>query len=67
MDMLFKMNILEIISLISICIGDSVGAAIFLFNTPGSTGDLIMAFYLCKGNANSYILDRKYGFDIITR
>lgn len=65
--MLFKMNILEIILLISICVGGSIGGVIFILNLLGSTGDLIMAFYLCKSNENSYILDRKYGFDVITR
>ncbi|MEW8994433.1 DUF3267 domain-containing protein [Clostridium sp.] len=58
---------LTVISLISICVGGSIGAAIFLFNTLGSVGDLIMAFYLCKSNENSYIEDKSYGFDVITR
>lgn len=57
---------LTVISLISICVGGSIGAAIFPFNTLGSVGDLIMAFYLCKSNENSYIEDKSYGFDVIT-
>jgi hypothetical protein len=38
---------------------------IFILNLLGSTGDILMAFYLCRTNENSYILDRSYGFDVI--
>lgn len=24
-----------------------------------------MAFYLCRSNPNSYVVNRKYGFDIV--
>ena len=58
---------LTVISLLSICIGGSLGAAIFLFNSLGSVGDLSMAFFLCRGNENSYIEDKSYGFDVIVR
>lgn len=54
-----------IISLITLLITSSLGSLIFLLNFLGSTGDIIMAIYLCKSNANSYIKDREYGFDII--
>lgn len=26
-----------------------------------------MALYLCKFNSNSYIIDRKYGFDVVSK
>lgn len=56
---------LTIISLLSLFLGSGFGGLIFIFNLLGSTGDLMMAFYLCKGNERSYIIDRDYGFDVI--
>jgi hypothetical protein len=38
---------------------------LFLLNLVGSTGDLYMAFYLCKLSNGSKIIDRNYGFDVI--
>lgn len=55
------------ISLSTLFITSSLGTLIFLLNFIGSTGDIIMAIYLCKSNANSYIKDREYGFDIINK
>ena len=55
------------ISLITLFITSSLGSLIFLLNFIGSTGDIIMATYLCKSNANSYIKDREYGFDVIEK
>ncbi|WP_461207808.1 DUF3267 domain-containing protein [Clostridium sp. DL1XJH146] len=43
----------------------SIGDIVFLLNLVGSTGDLLMALYLCRGNENSYIIEREYGFDMI--
>lgn len=54
-----------IISLGSVFIPGCIGYSIFLLNLLGSTGDLLMAFYLCKSNENSYIIDKSYGFDIV--
>ena len=56
-----------IISLITLVIRSSLGSLIFLLNFLGSTGDIIMAIYLCKSNCNSYIKDREYGFDVIEK
>jgi len=56
---------LTIISLLSLFLGSGFGGLIFIFNLLGSTGDLLMAFYLCKGDEKSYIVDRPYGFDIL--
>ena len=56
-----------IISLITLVITNSLGSLIFLLNLLGSTGDIIMAIYLCKSNGNSYIKDREYGFDVIEK
>jgi hypothetical protein len=56
-----------IISLTSVFIPEGIGGIVFLLNLLGSTGDLLMAFYLCKGNENSYVVDKSYGFDIINK
>ncbi|MEW9095248.1 MAG: DUF3267 domain-containing protein [Clostridiaceae bacterium] len=56
-----------IISIASIFIAGSIGDIIFLLNLLGSIGDLLMAFYLCKSNENSYIIDTKYGFDVVMK
>ena len=56
-----------IISLVSVFIPGCIGYIIFLLNLLGSTGDLIMAFYLCRSNKNSYIIDKSYGFDIVNK
>lgn len=54
-----------IISLGSAFILGSIGYLIFLLNLLGSIGDFIMAFYLCKSNDSSYIIDKSYGFDVV--
>lgn len=56
-----------IISISTLLINSSLGCLIFLLNILGSTGDIIMAIYLCKSKENSYIKDREYGFDIIDK
>ena len=58
---------LSVISIISIIIPGTAGSLVFLLNFLGSIGDLIMAFYLIKGNENSYIKDKSYGFDIVDK
>lgn len=57
----------SLISIASVFIPESIGGIIFLLNLLGSTGDLLMALYLCRSNENSYIIDREYGFDIINK
>jgi hypothetical protein len=57
---------ITIISLTSLLLPTWIGGIIFLINLLGSTGDLIMSFYLCLTNSNSYILDTSYGFEVIT-
>lgn len=56
-----------IIALISLIIPQRIVEVVFLLNTLGSVGDIIMAIYLCKVDDNSYILDGKYGFDVIKK
>lgn len=56
---------LTLISIMSIFIPGIIGSFIFLLNFLGSIGDILMALYLFKGNKNSYIKDRSYGFDIV--
>ena len=55
-----------VISLLSLLLPVYLGGIIFILNLVCSTGDLYMAFYLIRSNSRSYILDRKYGFDVIT-
>ncbi len=54
-----------IISFGSVFIPGYIGYSIFLLNLLGSTGDLLMALYLCRSNENSYIIDESYGFDVV--
>lgn len=54
-----------VISVISLLISKEAGLIIFLLNLLGSTGDLLMAFFLCKSDDSCYIADRSYGFDIV--
>lgn len=54
-----------VISITSVFIPGSIGGIIFLLNLLGSTGDLLMAFYLSRSNEKSYIIDKNCGFDII--
>ncbi|OCA97844.1 DUF3267 domain-containing protein [Clostridium beijerinckii] len=56
-----------IISLISMFIQNIIGECILLLNLLGSTGDILMALYLCKYDSNSYIVDKSYGFDVINK
>lgn len=56
-----------VISLTTLFTPNGIGEVIYLLNLLGSIGDIIMAIYLCKSNANSYIKDRECGFDIIER
>lgn len=61
----FLVVLLAPITIISVMMPGVLGTLIFLLNLLGIMGDLLMAFYLCKSNKNSYVIDRKYGFDII--
>jgi hypothetical protein len=56
-----------IISMVSIFVPGGLSKFIFVLNLVGSTGDLLMAFYLCKGNENTYVVDREYGFDMVSK
>ncbi|SHJ99704.1 Putative zincin peptidase [Clostridium cavendishii DSM 21758] len=53
-----------LISVISLFI-PIVGGLIFYINLLGSTGDLLMAFWLIRADKNSLILDTDKGFDVI--
>lgn len=56
---------LTIISLLSLLLPLYLGGMIFIINLTGSTGDIIMALALIRYDFDSYIIDRKYGFDVI--
>ena len=56
---------LIIISPITILVPGWLGGLIFLLNLLGSTGDMYMAITLAKYPANSKIIDRSYGYDVI--
>jgi hypothetical protein len=56
---------LVIITLVSLILPDWLGNMIFIINSLGSLGDILMALYLCKFNKNTKIVDKSYGFDVI--
>jgi hypothetical protein len=56
-----------VISLVTVLIPSYISMIVFVLNLIGSAGDLLMVFYLCKGNENSYVVDREYGFDMINK
>ena len=56
-----------VISIALVFIQRSIGGLVFLLNLLGSTGDLLMAFYLCRSSQNSYVVDKSYGFDVINK
>lgn len=56
-----------VISLISVLMGVHLGGLIYWINLIGSTGDLLMVFYLCKIECSSRIIDKSYGFDVIRK
>jgi len=57
------------ISLLAFVFSSIIGCQIlcmgFIINFAGSSGDIVMALYLCKIEKNHRIIDRKYGFDIV--
>lgn len=53
------------ISLASAIIGGWFGGMIYLLNLLGSTGDILMAFVLCRYDSECCIIDRVYGFDAV--
>lgn len=55
------------ISIASVFFPWSISGIVFILNLLGSTGNLLMTFYLCESNENSYIPDRSYGFDVIEK
>jgi hypothetical protein len=58
---------LIIISPITILVPGWFGGLIFLLNLLGSSGDIYMAITLAKYPANSKIIDRSYGYDVIVK
>lgn len=56
---------LTIISLISLLSINWIFQLAFFLNLLGSTGDLYMAFLIGRYNKDAYIIDRKYGFDVV--
>lgn len=56
---------LFVISLLSICFLD-FGRMLFVINLLGSSGDMYMALTLIKYKRGSRIVDRSYGFDILS-
>lgn len=53
-----------IISLLSITLPFKIALQIYLLNLLGSSGDLYMAFWLCRLKNNARIIDKTYGFDV---
>ncbi|WP_163194244.1 DUF3267 domain-containing protein [Clostridium thermarum] len=56
---------LTVISLLSMLIPGWVGGMILLLNIFKSTGDILKIFYILKGNSNTYIVNKKDGFEIV--
>ena len=54
-----------IISVFCLFTNNEIGFFAFLLNLVGSTGDILMSIYLCRGNENSYVVDKPYGFDLV--
>lgn len=54
-----------VISLLSLIIPSWLGNLIYVLNLIGSSGDIIMAFELCKYKYDSRFIDQEYGFDVI--
>jgi hypothetical protein len=38
---------------------------VFLLNLLGSSGDIYLGFTLARYSSKSFIVDRKYGYDVI--
>ncbi|MDP4147496.1 MAG: hypothetical protein Q8936_24010 [Bacillota bacterium] len=38
---------------------------VYIINLLGSSGDIYMAFIMCKYDKNSKIIDKNYGFDVM--
>jgi hypothetical protein len=56
---------MTVISLLSMLIPGWVGGMVLLLNIFKSTGDLLKIFYVFKGSGNTYIINKKDGFDIV--
>lgn len=56
---------MTLISLISILLPYQWSLVVFILNLLGSSGDLYMAFWLCKIDESRKVIDKKYGFDVI--
>lgn len=54
-----------VISIIIVLFPSELCSVIFLLNLLGSTGDLLMAAFLCKSPCDSYVADKSYGFDVV--
>lgn len=53
-----------LISLLSMILPFKIGLQIYLLNLLGSSGDLYMAFWLCRLKSDTRIVDKIYGFDV---
>ncbi len=53
-----------VISLLCMILPLRTGLQIYLLNLLGSSGDLYMAFWLCRLKSDSRIIDKIYGFDV---
>lgn len=56
---------LTIMSIGCLLVNNIISNVVFILNLLGSTGDIIMAFYLFLCPARCNIIDRSYGFDAI--
>lgn len=63
--LLIIMAPMTIISLISLAIPSWIGGLLLLLNIFKSTGDILRVFYVFKGNCDTYVIDKKDGFEIV--
>lgn len=57
---------MTVISLICMILSGDIFRMAFYLNLLGSCGDLYMSLWLCKVRWNTKILDKPYGFDVLS-
>jgi hypothetical protein len=56
---------LTLISILCFLINSEIFSMVFLLNLLGSSGDIYLGFTLARYSSKSFIVDRKYGYDVI--
>jgi hypothetical protein len=56
---------LTVISILCFFVNSRIFDMVFLLNLLGSSGDIFLGLSLSKYNSKSFIIDRKYGYDVI--